>query len=415
MGFNDYHLLTRGIRMMCFRRRLVNCLIGSTVGLIGFVGAEGAFAAVSDLPDVEWNQGEVDAYANPNGIIAPSSETKPIDGPGGVIAGAAVSVVVGDDPESGTASAIVKAALAPSPSLYASAATNSVDALAEADSDVQLTYQVEIIGAPGLVDLRVQAASSSSSSATSSSADTELNLELPIGGVAVEYIFETDSQLGAAAGGFAESFNLDTTYTTQADSPFVVSMQVSASSGNDETGSGSATAELDPIFSVPIGYSIVFSPGVGNSPIAAGVPEPSTWALMTLGFAGLGFASWRRRVVAQSASPDSRLPRPSNQIRAFRFSDRLWTVAPKGGTDMKWISVLLALACSIGLSTGASARRQSACKTLRAMCVAKNWANAQQCQMLYEASIKEGGVWMSPAARIAAKVRPGNSGPCFPE
>jgi hypothetical protein len=24
------------------------------------------------------------------------------------------------------------------------------------------------------------------------------------------------------------------------------------------------------------------------------VPEPSTWALMLLGFAGLGFAGWRR-------------------------------------------------------------------------------------------------------------------------
>jgi hypothetical protein len=25
------------------------------------------------------------------------------------------------------------------------------------------------------------------------------------------------------------------------------------------------------------------------------VPEPSTWALMLLGFAGLGFAGWRRK------------------------------------------------------------------------------------------------------------------------
>ena len=30
------------------------------------------------------------------------------------------------------------------------------------------------------------------------------------------------------------------------------------------------------------------------------VPEPSTWALMLLGFAGLGFAGWRRRT-AQTA------------------------------------------------------------------------------------------------------------------
>jgi hypothetical protein len=36
-------------------------------------------------------------------------------------------------------------------------------------------------------------------------------------------------------------------------------------------------------------YSLEFSPGVGNSAIS-GVPEPSTWAMMLLGFAGLGFA-----------------------------------------------------------------------------------------------------------------------------
>jgi hypothetical protein len=26
----------------------------------------------------------------------------------------------------------------------------------------------------------------------------------------------------------------------------------------------------------------------------AGVPEPSTWAMLMLGFAGLGFAGWRK-------------------------------------------------------------------------------------------------------------------------
>jgi PEP-CTERM motif len=31
------------------------------------------------------------------------------------------------------------------------------------------------------------------------------------------------------------------------------------------------------------------------------VPEPSTWALMLLGFAGLGFAGWRRRMATQTA------------------------------------------------------------------------------------------------------------------
>jgi hypothetical protein len=33
--------------------------------------------------------------------------------------------------------------------------------------------------------------------------------------------------------------------------------------------------------------------GIGNS--VGGVPEPSTWAMMILGFAGVGFMAYRRK------------------------------------------------------------------------------------------------------------------------
>jgi hypothetical protein len=33
----------------------------------------------------------------------------------------------------------------------------------------------------------------------------------------------------------------------------------------------------------------------GGEAIAAGVPEPSTWAMMLLGFTGLGFMAYRRK------------------------------------------------------------------------------------------------------------------------
>ena len=36
--------------------------------------------------------------------------------------------------------------------------------------------------------------------------------------------------------------------------------------------------------------TLLFSPGVGQAP----VPEPSTWAMMLVGFVGLGFAAFRR-------------------------------------------------------------------------------------------------------------------------
>jgi hypothetical protein len=48
-------------------------------------------------------------------------------------------------------------------------------------------------------------------------------------------------------------------------------------------------ASVDPMITTPVGYDLFLSPGISNA-----VPEPSTWAMMLLGFAGLGFAAHRR-------------------------------------------------------------------------------------------------------------------------
>jgi hypothetical protein len=42
------------------------------------------------------------------------------------------------------------------------------------------------------------------------------------------------------------------------------------------------------------------SKSVGPIPLVA-VPEPSTWAMMLIGFAGLGFMGWRSRKTAAVA------------------------------------------------------------------------------------------------------------------
>jgi PEP-CTERM motif len=42
-------------------------------------------------------------------------------------------------------------------------------------------------------------------------------------------------------------------------------------------------------------YQLVFAPGVGN---VGAVPEPSTWAMLLLGFAGIGFMAYRRKTRA---------------------------------------------------------------------------------------------------------------------
>ncbi|HEV2596054.1 MAG TPA: PEPxxWA-CTERM sorting domain-containing protein [Sphingomicrobium sp.] len=60
---------------------------------------------------------------------------------------------------------------------------------------------------------------------------------------------------------------------------------------------GIASASADPYFSIDPaflaahpGYTLSFSPFVGNdAPSPGGVPEPATWAMMLIGFGGIGF------------------------------------------------------------------------------------------------------------------------------
>jgi hypothetical protein len=59
---------------------------------------------------------------------------------------------------------------------------------------------------------------------------------------------------------------------------------------------GDASAYLDPRFTAPSG-SFTFSPGIN-----AGVPEPATWAMLLVGFGGLGAAMRSRRKSAAATA-----------------------------------------------------------------------------------------------------------------
>ena len=66
--------------------------------------------------------------------------------------------------------------------------------------------------------------------------------------------------------------------------------------------SGHGQASIDPYITIDPStpnaslYTLVFSPGIGNGPPSApAVPEPSTWAMILLGFAGLAFAGRKAR------------------------------------------------------------------------------------------------------------------------
>jgi hypothetical protein len=66
------------------------------------------------------------------------------------------------------------------------------------------------------------------------------------------------------------------------------------------TPGGSSSAFIDPYFSIdpsvsdPQDYRIFLSAGIENIGPTSAVPEMPTWAMMLVGFAGLGFAGYRR-------------------------------------------------------------------------------------------------------------------------
>jgi len=62
---------------------------------------------------------------------------------------------------------------------------------------------------------------------------------------------------------------------------------------NASHGCGSSPSSVELSASSPIGPSAL--PESGNVEVASAVPEPSTWAMMILGFAGVGFLACRRR------------------------------------------------------------------------------------------------------------------------
>jgi hypothetical protein len=78
-------------------------------------------------------------------------------------------------------------------------------------------------------------------------------------------------------------------------------------------------SSLGPNFDLTFGYTLVADgPGGFGFDFALGgaVPEPSTWAMMLVGFAGLGFAGYRStRRCAGGLRPSVREFRPSVNYR----------------------------------------------------------------------------------------------------
>jgi hypothetical protein len=114
---------------------------------------------------------------------------------------------------------------------------------------------------------------------------------------------------GSLATGFTGGINENGIYTLLTNTRYLVGLQLAIDMHiNGFGGSDTFSASLDPTFAIAPGtansgaYSFIFSDGIGNTaPGGGGVPEPSVWALMLIGFGGLGAALRRRRALAVTA------------------------------------------------------------------------------------------------------------------
>jgi hypothetical protein len=103
----------------------------------------------------------------------------------------------------------------------------------------------------------------------------------------------------SASGGINETGS----YMIVTNQVYDVTLQtdINVGTANDGNASGAGTVEgmvtMDPTFTVPAGYTIILSAGIGNTPAASGVPEPATWSMLA---AGMGLLVLAKRRVSRA-------------------------------------------------------------------------------------------------------------------
>jgi len=113
--------------------------------------------------------------------------------------------------------------------------------------------------------------------------------------------FRDSTQGLPGSGGFTVAdiytFKTNTIYNVYLDANIDAAVDGSTP-GVPGNGHENLFAFIDPAFNV-VGpnaflYDIAFTEGFGNG-LTGAVPEPSTWAMLVLGFAGIGFTAYRRK------------------------------------------------------------------------------------------------------------------------
>ena len=249
---------TAVIRGKLFRR-------AAAVAVIGCLGTSAALADTVVLPDPTLG-GLLEGLI---GLIGPG-EQQPATGPGShtlSITGALAS---------GSATVIDQGEPFPSVSASAQAQVLAGGGPVSFVAFAELTYDIEITGPTPdvLVDIAGQASGSGGEAS------------LAVNNVGLAAFTEA---------GASSPFDIKLMLLTGSTIP--VRLDASADATLGGPGSVSASYYIDPYFSIdlsntdPGAYTVLVSPGIGNAPAT---PEASTWAMMLLGFTGLGWAGCRR-------------------------------------------------------------------------------------------------------------------------
>jgi hypothetical protein len=182
----------------------------------------------------------------------------------------------------GNSSVTTTFATTPAPSITVSGYSDT-----SAVAIASLIYYFQVSGPAGFIPITVSAAGSGTS-AYNQGADAlfEVNSTNPSDNLSPS-IYE------ALPNGYG-SWTLNQTYNFRTNQTYEVYMlaQGEASKGGPFLVTVDPTFTIDP--SQANNFSIDFSAGIGNS-LQCAVPEPSTWAMTILGFAGLGFMAYRRK------------------------------------------------------------------------------------------------------------------------
>jgi hypothetical protein len=190
-------------------------------------------------------------------------------------------------------SASVQSTPTPVPGITSIATAGVTATAAEANAD--LNYFFQIFAPGGLVvptSVNIIASASLFSSAGATSSDV-----LTVNGTKVVNATSID---GNNNGAFTTTATISSVFTNT-PTDFLIEMSVFAFAHP----SGTATTFLDPFLFldqslVDLGYSIIVSPGIGNSlDVASATPLPAALPLFATGLGSLGLLGWRRKKKAK--------------------------------------------------------------------------------------------------------------------